>query len=138
MIGPGLTVEFNTSVGGPYAVDDAWQGTISDHATSELLCQFYVLNKFSSPSVNCQMGRIDPSHFTITQPIVRFFVAPGSSCDINVRYAHASGATVDGPTTFTGYAWDATSGLYLLLIDPGSSGLDAQILAAVHKTFPST
>ncbi len=128
-VGPGYTLVVHTSTSGPFPNDDYAAAIVNEAGTGHT---FVVgsAESFGSSTAVVTLGLGAFSDFGYPNHL-----AGGAAVDVLLEWHHASGTLVDS-TNLTGFTWDPTRGLFVLV--GRARGTTDGVLAAVTHTFPRT
>lgn len=139
VIGPGVFIQVVSSFIGAVAVDDYYQAQVHDSAHLQANTRVYgdtIAHGSHSGGITLGVGEQFPN-----SPNARWEqnFAVGAACEIIATLVHKNGVVVDGPTTITGFVWDPTAALYVMIDRIRAATVDVSALldaVRIVKTTP--
>jgi hypothetical protein len=127
-IGPGIRIWVNQSTVGPIPVDDWYFIQVFDTGTFNKRLDGSVL----TGGLHSKAVRLGVYEHQVSVADLDSGMIDGGALDVVAVQYHANGFLVDISGTYSGWGWDASSGLWKLL----SEGSDVSaILAAVRRSY---
>lgn len=136
LVGPGYQLTLSSSLIGPLP-NPVWWGVQIRRAGvgPNFISAGYNKETNGAHQADVVLGMCDVP-FQNTVGLLEVPVAAGAAVELDLYLVNSAFGNVDGPTTLTGWTWDATGGLYILVSRPAND--TAAILSAVTTTFPRT